>query len=69
MNNVGIYFGGLTGTISHVFIKTNYHVLLNSFLNKYADKEVSKVMGYGFDWLIYSVEALDIIRQNEEKLH
>ncbi len=57
----------LEGIISDVFITTNYHVLLDSFLNKYADEEVTKVMGYCIDWLIFSVRELDILRQNSEK--
>ncbi len=50
-----------------VFIKTNYRVLLNSFLKKYADEEVTKVMRYCINWLISSVKELDIILQNSEK--
>ncbi len=61
-----VFFGtrSLQDSIITVFINTNQHVLLNLFLNKYADQEVTKLMGYCFDWLIWSVNQLDFIRQN-----
>lgn len=52
--------------ISDVFIKTNKNVILNSFFRKYADEELSKVMGSCINWLILSVSDLDFISQNSK---
>lgn len=76
LDQSGKIFGSVLGMesphfqeiIINVFIKTNYHVLLDPFLKKYEDDEVRKVMGYCIDWLIFSVRELDIIRQNSEHL-
>lgn len=50
--------------VVNVFIKSNYHILLDSFLLKYTDEEITKMMKYCFDSLIFSVHQLTIIRNN-----
>lgn len=57
----------LQDVIIKVFIETNYHILLDSFLNKYADDEVTKTMEGCISWLTFSVMQLDIILQNSKK--
>lgn len=56
----------LESSIVTVFIRTNQRILCDPFLHKYADEEVTKILGYCFDWLILSVEKLVINRQDSE---
>lgn len=48
--------------ISNVFIKTNFDVIKNSFLNKYADEEVMKTMISCINSLSYSVNILEKLK-------